>query len=163
MYYNTASNSFKAVDCDGFEYGVHNVTYGLASHPCRTCPSGMQTMPTGPSANHHATNGFNGPLACVTKPSHGLNGRSAAQCAAGSWNAGGNYDPCTPCGPGLSTVNDPAQQVSASACKTAIGFGFYADAVVPCPLGKDWVGSSRTTDRETDQQLRTVLMGAVCQ
>lgn len=144
MYYSAASATYKGVNCDTNNYGVANKTYGLAAFPCRDCPAGMQTSTSLPnSALYWSTDGatpvrqgFTSPMACVTKAGYGYNGRVANKCAAGSYNAAGNYGTCTQCAPGLSTPDDAASQVSASNCTVAKGYGFYDGAVQPCPVGE---------------------------
>lgn len=123
-------------------YGVSQLTYGLAAHPCRDCPFGMQTSTTLPnSATYFATDsngkqGFPNPMACVTKAGYGYNGRTANKCPKGSWNPPGNYNTCTECQTGLSTPDDTASQVSEDNCTLAVGYGYHDNTTVPCPIGE---------------------------
>ncbi len=96
MYFSAATGNFMAVNCSNNNYGVSNITYGLAAYPCRDCAQGMQTradLPT--SAAFLAPNGFTSPMACVTQKGFGYNGRVASKCPAGSYNNEGNYGTCT--------------------------------------------------------------------
>lgn len=141
MYFSAASNTYRAVNCDTNNYGVANITTGLAAYPCRDCPAGMMTSNSlAPSSNYYVSDsgkqGFTNPLACVTKAGYGYNGRVATKCPAGSYNAAGNYGTCTKCASGLSTVDDADNQVSASNCTLAVGYGFHDNAIVPCPVGE---------------------------
>jgi hypothetical protein len=156
MYYNAASKTYWAANCNSNNYGVKATTYGLAANPCHDCPAGMHTSatldltknyrnPTGIDTNGLV--GFTDPLACVTNTAYGFDGRIASRCAAGSWNAGGNHLPCTQCGYGLSTLlantavgsieaTEAAKQDDAEDCKLDIGFGYYDSTIMQCPIGK---------------------------
>jgi hypothetical protein len=136
MYFSPATTKYTAVNCESNNYGVANTTYGLAAYPCRDCPGGMQTMASAPSSTYKSDNGFTSPLACVTKAGFGYNGRVASQCPVGSYNAEGNYGTCTQCPAGYSTSSTAAQQVAQADCKVAAGYGFYNNAVIPCPVGE---------------------------
>lgn len=145
MYLSSISNTFRAVNCDTDSYGVANITYGLSVLPCRACPGpGMQTSTLSPlSMQYWASDGISGrqgfthPLACVTKPGYGYQGRSANKCPVGSFNSGGSYDSCSPCPrPGLSTPDAASGQVSVDNCTLAPGYGFHDNAIVPCPIGE---------------------------
>lgn len=142
MYYSTVSNSYMAVNCDSNSHGVGSTTTGLAVNPCRGCPAGMQTSLDLPaSATYWASDGagkqgFTSLLACVTKAGHGYTGFSATKCPAGSYNAAGNYQPCSKCSVGLTTPNDAASQVSQDNCTLAPGYGVYGTNILACPLGK---------------------------
>jgi hypothetical protein len=137
MYFSPATTKYTAVNCESNNYGVANTTYGLAAYPCRTCPGGMQTMASlAPSSTYKSDNGFTSPLACVTKAGFGYNGRVASQCPVGAYNAEGNYGTCTQCPAGYSTSSTAAQQVAQADCKVAAGYGFYNNAVIPCPVGE---------------------------
>jgi hypothetical protein len=75
-------------------YGVTGKVYGLAQTPCKLCPAGTVVDSTKPpSSNYLETlKGFWDPLACVTKPGYGWDGRVATVCAKGWYNAGNNYE-----------------------------------------------------------------------
>jgi hypothetical protein len=141
MYFSSASGTFKGVNCATNNYGAASATFGLAALPCRDCPAGMQTsVGLTSSALYWATDGagsqgFTSPMACVTKPGFGYNGRVANKCPAGSYNAEGNYGTCTKCPVGLSTPNTAADQVSLSNCTVAKGYGYANNVVQPCPVG----------------------------
>ena len=137
MYFSPATSKYTAVNCETNNYGVANTTYGLAAYPCRDCPAGMQTSASlSASAAFKSANGFTSPMACVTKAGYGYNGRVATKCAAGSYNADGNYGTCTQCPVGYSTPDAAASQVAQSDCTIAVGYGFYNNAVIPCPVGE---------------------------
>lgn len=141
MYYSPASKQYSAVNCSSNSYGVANTTYGLGAYPCRDCPAGMQTSVSLPSSaafyfSEGDVAGFTNPMACVTKPGYGYNGRVATACPAGSYNAAGNYGTCTKCAAGFSTPANPEQQVSVDNCAVAQGFGLADGAIVPCPVGE---------------------------
>lgn len=151
MYFSAATNTYRAVNCDTNSFGVADATYGLAASPCRDCPAGMQTSTSLASSvaywvsDGNGKQGFTSPMACVTLPGYGYNGRVASKCPAGSWNAGGNYAGCTSCPVGLSTADDASSQVSSSNCTVAVGFGFHNNVVMPCPVGE--CRSSRKTQQ----------------
>jgi hypothetical protein len=74
---------------------------GLTASPCRPCPEGTVTSLSYPTSAAYyesdtsvspAAGGFTNPLACVTKPGYGYNGRVATRCSAGSWNPAGALD-----------------------------------------------------------------------
>jgi hypothetical protein len=142
MYFSAATNTYYAVNCDSNSYGVANLTYGLAAHPCRDCPAGMQTSTDLPnSAAYYISHGdgvqgYTNPMACVTKAGHGYDGRTANRCPAGSYNPAGNYATCSPCVTGLSTPYDSDSQVSVDNCTLARGFGYHDNTIVPCPVGE---------------------------
>lgn len=141
MYYSPASKQYSAVNCSSNSYGVANTTYGLGAYPCRDCPAGMQTSTSLPSSaafyfSEGDVAGFTNPMACVTKPGYGYNGRVATACPAGSYNAAGNYGTCTKCAAGFSTPANPEQQVSVDNCAVAQGYGLHDNAIVPCPVGE---------------------------
>jgi hypothetical protein len=142
MYFNAITTTYWAANCSSNNYGAGSTTYGLAADPCQECPRGMITDALSePSKSYLAPHGFTHPLSCVTKRSYGVDGLIASKCAAGSWNAGGNYKPCTPCGPGLSTqlsVNDQDayKQDSEDDCTLDVGFGLHDGAIMPCPVGE---------------------------
>lgn len=148
MYFSPATNTYTAVNCDSDSYGVTETTYGLAAHPCRSCPAGMQTSTSLPNsaacyASHgNGTQGFTSPLACVTNAGYGYNGRAATKCPAGSYNAAGNYETCTQCPAGLSTPDDAAQQVSEANCVLGVGYGFHDNTTVACPVGESGLSHS---------------------
>jgi len=141
MYFSVSSNTYRAANCDTNSYGVSSITYGLSAYPCRDCPAGMQTSTSLPnSAAYYVSNGagkqgFTSPMACVTKPGYGYNGRFATKCPAGSYNAAGNYDTCSQCPTGLSTPDDVNRQLSQADCTLAVGYGFHDNTIVPCPVG----------------------------
>lgn len=96
MYFSAATGLFMAVNCSSNNYGVSNITYGLAAYPCRDCPAGMQTSTSLiTSAAFKSDHGFTSPMACVTQMGYGYNGRVATKCPAGSYNDAGNYGTCT--------------------------------------------------------------------
>jgi hypothetical protein len=141
MYFSAATNAYRAVSCDTNNYGVANLTYGLAAFPCRDCPTGMETSKTAtPSSGFYTVSssgsGFTSPMACVTKQGFGYNGRVATQCPAGSYNAGGNYGTCTKCPVGRTTSTDPAKQATDADCYIAPGYGFHDSVIQPCPVGE---------------------------
>lgn len=142
MYYSAVTNSYTAVNCDTNSYGVGSIRAGLAANPCMACPSGMHTSLDLPaSAAYWASDGagkqgFTSPLACVTRAGHGYNGFSAARCPVGSFNAAGNYQPCSRCPVGLTTLDNPAAQVSQDNCTLAPGYGTYGSTILACPLGE---------------------------
>lgn len=142
MYYSAVSHSYSAVNCDSNSHGVGSITAGLAANPCRVCPAGMHTCLDLPaSAAYWASDGagiqgFTSPMACVTKGGHGYNGFSAIKCPKGSYNAAGNYQPCSKCGAGLTTLDDAAAQVSQDNCTLAPGYGVYGNSILACPLGE---------------------------
>lgn len=145
MYFSTASNSYRAVNCDSNNYGVQNITYGLAAFPCRDCPGGMITNSSLPNSGAYwvvdttsvtPLGGFTSPMACVTRAGFGYNGRVATKCPAGSYNAAGTYGTCRKCPYGLTTTNDAERQVSIDDCKLAPGFGFHDNVIQPCPIGE---------------------------
>jgi hypothetical protein len=76
-------------------YGVAGAkVYGLAQSPCKLCPAGTKAdtaITGGWYTAYKATNGFFDPLACVTKPGYGWDGRVATLCAKGWYNEGNNY------------------------------------------------------------------------
>lgn len=144
IYYSASSNVFYARNCDVNSYGAAGELPGLTASPCRPCPEGTVTSLSYPtSAAYYETDtsvspaagGFTNPLACVTKPGFGYNGRVATRCQAGSWNPAGALDRCKRCSYGLTTPDDANSQVDASNCTLAPGFGFHDSAVVPCPIG----------------------------
>lgn len=140
MYYVASGTSmvYKARDCGkgttpvANSYGVSSAkVYGLAQTPCKLCPAGMKvddTLTDVTYVTYKTTNGFFDPLACVTLPGYGYDGRVATQCAKGWYNAGDNYLACTQCGYGLTT--DAAGKTANTDCKSAPGFGYYN--------GTDW-------------------------
>lgn len=77
LYFETLAQSWRARNCDGNEYGVDKVTYGLSAFPCRGCPLNMvaSTNRTGyPRSaaffvrdNATGAQGFTSPLACVNQ------------------------------------------------------------------------------------------------
>jgi hypothetical protein len=142
MFFSTATNSYRAVNCDTNSYGAANITFGLVSSPCRACPAGMVASTSLPgSAAFWASDGagkqgFTSPMACLTRPGFGYNGRVAAKCPVGSYNTGGNQLPCTRCAEGLSTPDNATAQVSEANCTLAAGFGFHHGAILPCPVGE---------------------------
>jgi hypothetical protein len=141
MYFSPASKQYSAVNCSNNSYGVANITYGLGAYPCRECPAGMQTSVSLPNSfafyfSEGDVAGFTNPMACVTKPGYGYNGRVATACPAGSYNDAGNYGTCTKCLAGFSTPANPEQQVSGANCAVAQGYGFHDGAIVPCPVGE---------------------------
>jgi hypothetical protein len=141
MYYNAATQTYRALNCDTNNYGVKSKTYGLSANPCRDCPPSMITDNSqAPGQTHFATVGFTDPLACVTRPGYGYNGRASFQCRAGSWNAGNNYAACTECGVGYTTATaTPATDQNAAAdCLIARGYGLENGQVQPCPIGESW-------------------------
>lgn len=103
MYYVASGTSmvYKARDCGkgttpvANSYGVSSAkVYGLAQTPCKLCPAGMKvddTLTDVTYVTYKTTNGFFDPLACVTLPGYGYDGRVATQCAKGWYNAGNNY------------------------------------------------------------------------
>jgi len=137
MYFSVATNAYRAVNCSSDNFGVANTTYGLAAYPCRDCPAGMQTSTSLPtSAAYYVSHGFTNPMACVTKPGYGYDGRVANKCPPGSYNAEGNYNTCTQCPTGLSTPDDAGSQVSEANCTLTVGYGFHGSTIMPCPMGK---------------------------
>jgi hypothetical protein len=142
MYFSAATNTHYAANCDSNSYGVSDLTYGLAAHPCRDCPAGMQTSISLPNSAAYfvshggGVQGFTSPMACVTQAGYGYDGRVANRCPAGSFNAAGNYDTCQPCQTGLSTANDASKQVSEADCTLDVGYGFHDNTIVPCPVGE---------------------------
>jgi hypothetical protein len=138
MYFSPATSKYTGVKCEKDNYGVTDTTYGLAAYPCRDCPAGMVTTTSAPSSPYKKDNGYNSPLACVTKVGYGYNGRVAAQCPVGSYNAGGNYLTCDKCPVGTTTVSDPNSQKTDADCKVAPGYGPSGTngAIIPCPVGE---------------------------
>lgn len=79
--YRTAT-VFTVLACNSNNYGSSEVTIGQNINPCRQCPTNMVT-PTLSEAttevkNSNAT-GFVHPLACVTQPGFGWDGRKSTQ------------------------------------------------------------------------------------
>ena len=142
MYYSAVSSSFVGVNCDSNSYGVGSITAGLSANPCRACAAGMHTSLDLPSSAAYwasdgaGKQGFTSPLACVTKAGHGYNGFTATKCPPGSFNAAGNYQPCSRCPVGYTTPDDAASQVSADNCTLAPGYGVYGNRTLLCPLGE---------------------------
>lgn len=145
MYFSPASSAFYASNCDSNNYGAPNTTYGLSAFPCRDCSVGMvaNTVYASSAAYFRVDNntspprgGFISPMACVTRPGFGFNGRTASKCPVGTYNPPGTLTSCAKCPYGLSTRDDPESQVSAGNCTLAAGFGFHSNSVVPCPIGE---------------------------
>lgn len=141
------SGKFKAVWCDANNYGAASKKVGQEAAPCTACPNNMvANKPTELTSaiyndddNNLATagdGGFTSPLACVTKKGYGYNGRISYKCPPGWYNEGGNRTACRQCPAGLTTSDDPDKQGSEADCGLDIGFGFYGNAIVPCPIGK---------------------------
>lgn len=135
LYYNAAAQSFRAVNCSSNNYGVANTTYGLSASPCRDCPANLVTSGDLSTTYKNGAIGFYSPLACVTQPGYGYNGRASYQCRAGSYNAGNNYAACQECGEGKTTADLAASQVSVSDCLIATGYGYHNSQIQPCPVG----------------------------
>lgn len=106
MYYVASGTSmvYKARNCGSGganlpnSYGVADKVYGLAQTPCKLCPAGTKADNDLADANTlagyqaiRAANGFFNPLACVTKPGYGWDGRVASLCPKGWYNVGNNY------------------------------------------------------------------------
>jgi len=159
MYYSPASQAFYASNCDFNNYGAPNITYGLSAFPCRDCSVGMvaNTVYAGSAAYFRVDNntspargGFVSPMACVTQPGFGYNGRTASKCPVGTYNPPGTLTSCAKCAFGLSTRDDAESQVSAGNCTLAAGFGFHSNSIVPCPIGK------------LIEQSTTTMLSALC-
>ncbi|WIA10380.1 hypothetical protein OEZ85_010572 [Tetradesmus obliquus] len=146
MYYVSSGTSmvYKAKDCGvtggvANSYGVTDKVYGLAQTPCKLCPAGTQVSATLAASDppgygaYLATKGFFNPLACVTKPGYGWDGRVATPCPRGWYNGGDNYKACTQCDYGLTTANP--ESTSIGACLSAPGFGKYDLKMMQCPAG----------------------------
>ncbi len=151
MYYVASGTAgkmiYKAKDCGlgaaGYvpnSYGVAgDKVYGLAQTPCKLCPANMVVTTSTPSSNYSVTGAnFWDPLACVTKPGYGYDGRVSSLCAKGWYNEGNNYLACTQCAYGLTTdvPNVEGTNTDAEAdCQAAPGFGNYNGTMQQCPAG----------------------------
>lgn len=126
---------YRAVNCLVDKYGAAKKIPGLAVYPCRDCPAGMKTDSALASTTQYwaAGKGATDPLACVTKSGYGYNGRTANLCPAGSYNTGGNRDPCTQCTGGLTNIVKGSD--AATSCKVPPGSGWIGNQVVSCPVG----------------------------
>lgn len=137
--YQTPAGAYYAISCSSNNYGVAGTTYGLNTNPCRDCPSGMQTEGTAPSINFvdADTAGYYDPKACVTKAGFGYNGRIATACQQGYYNGGSNYDQCTACPYGTTTVvgTPGTDQNELADCFIAPGFGKEDGVIRVCPVG----------------------------
>jgi hypothetical protein len=100
MYYTSSGGvmAYKARNCGNGDsnvansYGVAGKVYGLAQNPCKLCPAGTKADTSlGATNAYKAANGFWNPLACVTRPGYGWDGRVATLCAKGWYNEGNNY------------------------------------------------------------------------
>lgn len=110
----------------------------------------MQTSRTlNASAAYATPDGYTDPQACVTKPGYGYDGRAANPCAAGSYNAAGNYGLCTQCPSGLTTSTIPEQQASMADCKMAPGYGLIDNVVQMCRAGGFASGQNSDTKTAT--------------
>lgn len=88
------------------------------------------------SAAYAVADGFTDPQACVTKAGYGYDGRGANPCAAGSYNAAGNYGQCTQCPSGLTTTTTTDNQASIANCVMKPGYGLVDNVIQLCPAGE---------------------------
>jgi hypothetical protein len=144
------SGKFKAIWCDNNNYGAASQRFGLEAAPCTACPYNMVTIkPTGsPPAsdgppfysdtdgNEGGDGGFVDPKACVTKVGYGYDGRISYKCPPGWFNEGNNRKACQQCPYGRTTLDNAAKQATETDCGIAPGFGWFEDAIVPCPIGE---------------------------
>lgn len=71
--------------------------------------------------------------AIVAAAAIGYTDSRGQQCDEGTYNTGGNRNPCTPCGYGLTSV---AGSDEASDCRLAPGFARVAGVATECPQGR---------------------------
>jgi hypothetical protein len=160
LYPDQLNQTWRAVNCNSSNYGVANVTYGLAFRPCSLCFPGQVTssnstlFPNSASffARHpDGSGGFVSGLACVNPPGYGFNGSAAEQCPKGSYNAADTYGNCTLCPgyPGFTTAG-PGAGVTQSDCQNGNG--------THCPIG-EWCHAHRLADTR-HQSCPLVLLSA---
>ncbi|WIA42320.1 hypothetical protein OEZ86_008334 [Tetradesmus obliquus] len=108
-YYIDSTNSTVAIKCplDTYQDKEANVT------SCTACPNGWKTKETGAT----------GVAVCLAPPGFELvdGATIITACAAGSYKADWNRNPCVACGTGLITKE--AGSVSKDACLVPAGYG----------------------------------------
>lgn len=120
-------------------------------HTCQPCTSCLCCSCAGPAGteantkyslsapylrtNADGTGGFVGVMACVTKPGFGLTGRGGQKCDPGFYNPGNNYDACTKCPFGYTTLG-AGLGITAADCVTDLGYGLVNGLMGECPIGE---------------------------
>lgn len=66
---------------------------------------------------------------------YGMVGRGAQKCEAGTYNPGNNYDACTKCAFGYTTLG-AGVGVTAADCVTDLGYGIKNGIMGQCPIGE---------------------------
>jgi hypothetical protein len=129
-----------AAACPANTYGRSDATYGRILVECTKCIDNTETA-VGVTA---ATNSS----ACGTKAGYGYYNGEASKCDYGSYNPGGNQDPCTSCGTGYNTTTEGS--IASTDCQ--IAQGYTTDGSTPgrpksCPQGtyKDTLGTAACT------------------
>jgi hypothetical protein len=111
--------------CPVGTYGRTNKTYGLVDVECTKCQEFTTTSSTASQSQ----------AACLTVPGYGWYSGQVLRCEYGTWNGGGNQNPCTLCGEGYNTtaVDNTAGRGVTSA--TAIE---GATAASTCAIAAGW-------------------------
>ncbi|KAI8465713.1 MAG: hypothetical protein J3K34DRAFT_525137 [Monoraphidium minutum] len=105
---------------------------GAAGVACDACPANMTTADDGATSDE----------ACVTPPGWGFDAATQQPylCPLGAFSAGGDREPCTPCGDGTFTTDGPGS-AHPDDCKVPAGHGTTRAAdgslsAEPCPVGE---------------------------
>lgn len=113
---------------------------------CEVCPKeyfcgggvagGATKVPCGTGATT-TTTGTQTSASCINKPGYGYYADTTARgfttrlCPAGSYSAGGNKQPCTPCPAGLTTASDGSTSITQ--CSAPPGYFFVGQGKQPMP------------------------------
>lgn len=135
------SGLLRAQLCQASSYGYDAPMYNIKASTCNACPPNMLTLDA--LNGTAADSGYTSIDACLLQAGWGMEPSGSAElCRLGSWNAGYNRAPCTPCPSFMRTLVEGASSVAE--CVTVPGW--TRDAVSgllrPCDKGTYGLGGS---------------------